>query len=126
MRISNNQLVPSILGVAAAFITFVTLTGQILPLIGGPRPALIALFIIGFAMCTTGGLKEVGANLSWASPLAIVGYILGAAVLLIFVGTLAGWKLPLIEDEFQAVEAVAIFIAVKFVIGTVGSFFHLL
>ncbi len=59
-------------------------------------------------------------------PLAIAGYLLGAAVLLVIVSVFTGWKLPLIQGETQAVAAVGGLILVKYLIGTAGFFLHLL
>jgi hypothetical protein len=75
------------------------------------------------AMCMS-GIGQVAASGRWGSPLAIAGYLLGAAILLIIFSVFAGWKLPLITGELQAVAAVGILIAVKYLIGTASFFFH--
>jgi len=123
MNITNDMLVPLALGLVIAGIAYATLAGKPLPLISGPRAALIAMLVIGMAMCST-GIGQVAASGRWASPLAIVGYLLGAAILVVIGAAFAGWKLPLIAGETQAVAAVAILIAVKFLIGTASSLFH--
>jgi hypothetical protein len=125
MSMTSSIIVPLFLGLLIAGIVFASQVGRSLPLIATPRASLIALLVVGMAMCM-GGIGQVGASGRWASPLAIVGYLLGAAILIIIVAGLAGWKLPLITDEKQAVASVGILIAVKFVIGTVGYFFRLL
>ncbi len=118
-------VLPIILGAVIAIIAYAALTGKQLPLVNGPRAALVAILIVGMAMCA-GGIGQVGASGRWASPLAILGYLLGAAILLVIVAGLAHWKLPLIADESGAVLASAALIGVKFAIGTLGYFFHLL
>jgi hypothetical protein len=125
MNVTQNILVPVFLGVVAAGIVYASLTGKQLPLIPGPRAALIALLVIGMAMCAP-GILQVSVSGRWASPLAIVGYLLGASILVMIVSTLCGWKLPLIQDETQAVAAIAVLMAVKFLIGTTSFFLHLL
>jgi len=123
MNIFNSVMVPLFLGVVVVGIVFAAFNGKTLPLIGSPRASLIALLIVGMAMCVS-GIGQVGASGRWASPLAIVGYLLGTTILIIIVSALAGWKLPLIVGETQAVAAVGILIAIKYLIGTASFFFH--
>ena len=123
MNTFTNVLMPLFLGVGVAVIVFAAIAGKMLPLIGSPRASLVALLVVGMAMCT-GGIGQVGASGGWGSPMAIVGYLLGATILIIIISVFAGWKLPLITGETQAVTAVGILIAVKFLIGTASFFFH--
>lgn len=123
MNIFTNLTVPMLLGLVVVGIVFAALTGKTLPLIGSPRASLIALLIVGMAMCVS-GIGQVGASGRWASPLAIVGYLLGTTILIIIVSALFGWKLPLIVGETQAIAAVGILIAMKYLIGTASFFFH--
>jgi hypothetical protein len=123
---TNSLILPLILGITAAVVVYAALSGKQLPLIGGPRAALIALLIIGMAMCTLGGIGEVGASGKWASPLAIVGYLLGAGILLVIASVFTGWKLPLVQSETQAVALVGGMMLVKYLIGTASHFLHLL
>ncbi|HSL45389.1 MAG TPA: hypothetical protein VK897_18290 [Anaerolineales bacterium] len=123
MNTFTNVLMPLFLGVVVAVIVFTTLAGKTLPLIGSPRASLVALLVVGMAMCM-GGIGQVGASGRWGSPMAIVGYLLGAAILLIIISAFAGWKLLLISGETQSVAAVGILIAVKYLIGTVSFLFH--
>jgi hypothetical protein len=125
MNVTTYIVTPLGLGLVAAVIVFASLTGRQLPLIGTPRAALIALLIIGMAMCT-GGIGQVSASGRWTSPLAILGYLLGAAILLVILSAFTGWKLPLINTETQAVAAVAALIATKTLIGTASYLMRLL
>jgi hypothetical protein len=123
MNTTSGIFVPLALGLVIAGIVYATLTGKQLPLISSPRAALIALLIVGLAMCSF-GIGQVGASGRWASPLAILGYLLGAAILVIILSAFTGWKLPMIAGETQAVVAVAILIAIKYLIGTASFIFH--
>ncbi len=125
MNTFSNLLMPLFLGVVVAGIVFAALIGKTLPLIGSPRASLVALLVVGMAMCV-GGIGQVGASGRWASPLAVIGYLLGATILMVIISAFAGWKLPLITGETQAVAAVGILIAIKYLIGTVSFFFHCL
>jgi hypothetical protein len=123
MNITHSLIIPLALGLVCAGIVYATLTGKSLPLISTPRAALIALLIIGMAACM-GGIGQVGASGHWTSPLAIAGYLLGAAILMVIASAFTGWKLPWINSETQSVAAVAVLMVVKFVIGTAGFFFR--
>ncbi len=118
-------IIPLVLGIAAAAIISAGLTGKALPLVSGAHGTIIALLIVGMAMCAF-GILQVSASGRWASPLAILGYLLGAVTLTVLISPLTGWKLPLIQSEMQAVAAAAGLMAVKFLIGTFSYFFHLL
>lgn len=123
MNSFSSLWLPLLLGVVVALIVFATIGGKSLPLINSPKAALIALLVVGMAMCT-GGIGQVGASGKWTSPLAIIGILLGILILVIIIAGLAGWKLPLITGQVQAVVAVGLLIVVKFLIGTTGYFFH--
>ncbi len=118
-------LVPLMLGILSAVIVYVSATGRPLPLVATPRAALIALLIVGMAACM-GGIGQTAASGRWASPLAILGYLLGAAILVVILSAFTGWKLPLIGSDSQAVIAVGALMVAKFVIGFAGFAFRLL
>jgi peptidoglycan/LPS O-acetylase OafA/YrhL len=88
-----------------------------LPLISGPRSALIALFILGFIMCAAGGLssKTERNGFSWLSPFVIIGMLLGAAAVYILYAGLSGRDLPLVSGEYGAFIALALVMALKLV-----------
>jgi hypothetical protein len=121
----QNALIPIVLGAIALGIIYTHQTGRMLPVISGPRATLIALFIVGFAMCAF-GIMQVAASGHWASPLAIVGYLLGAIILVVFISALTGRNLPFVHTDDQAVVAIALLMGVKFLIGTTSFFLHLL
>jgi hypothetical protein len=75
-------------------------------------------------MCAAGGIGQVGASGRWASPLAIVGYLLGVAILGVAISVFTGWKIPMIAGETQAVAVVGILTAIKYLIGTASFIFH--
>jgi peptidoglycan/LPS O-acetylase OafA/YrhL len=121
----QNVLIPFVLGAIAVVIIYTHQTGKVLPLISGPRATLVALFIVGFTMCAF-GIKQVSTSGHWASPMAIVGYLLGAIILVVFVSALMGRNLPFVQNDDQAVLAIALLMGVKFLIGMTSSFLHLL
>src|SRR5512147_2191646 len=109
LSVGNNLVLPLVLGILIAGVAYAVLTGKQLPLINGPRAGLVAILVLGLAMCM-GGIGQVGASGKWASPLAILGYLLGTAILVVIGGTLLRWKLPLITSETNAVLVTAVLI----------------
>ena len=115
---SANGLITLVLGLLAAALVFMVLTGRDVPLVGNGAGALLALGIIGIAMCTLGGIGTVQGTLGWTHPLTIIGSVLGVAALLVIVLPLLGVRLPLIADTRSAVLALAVIMLVK--VGLMG------
>jgi hypothetical protein len=99
----------------AAAVTFVGVTGKKVPLLSSVRVDIVLLVVLGMAICMQGGIGRVAAASAWAHPLSIIGYVLGAAILLITLAVFASWKLPLIHSEQQALLAIAILAGAKIV-----------
>jgi hypothetical protein len=91
----------------AAAVVFIGVTGKKVPLLSNVRVDIVLLVLIGMAICTQGGIGRVAALGTWTHPLAIIGYILGGAILLITVAVFAGWKLPFIQTDQQALFAIS-------------------
>ena len=110
-------ITPSIIVLAllAAAIPFIGVTGKKIPLLSNIRVDIILLVIIGMAICTQGGIGRVAATGQWSHPLSIIGYILGGLILLITLAVFAGWKLPYIQNDQQALLAIAILAGLKVV-----------
>jgi hypothetical protein len=106
---------PSILVLAllAAMVVFVGVTGKKIPLLSSVRVDIVLLVILGMAICSQGGIGRIAAAGTWSHPLAVVGYILGGLILLITLAIFAGWKLPYIQNDQQALLAIAILACVK-------------
>jgi hypothetical protein len=121
MQTGTALILPLILGAVCALIVYTTLTGKPLLFITTPKAGLIALLVVGMAMCT-GGIGQVAASGKWVSPMAFAGYLLGLAILVVFFAGLTGWKLPLVQNINQAVAAIAALMLVKFVIATLNFF----
>lgn len=96
-----------------AGIVFAFATGRRLPLIGSARGTMIAVLVLGFAMCTIGGSGRIAATGEWTHPLSILGILLGVAIFVIGLGTVFGLKLPFIRTEAQAVMIAAALVLVK-------------
>jgi len=129
---STNGIITLALGLLAAALVFMVLTGRDVPIVGNGAGALLALGIIGIAMCTLGGIGTVQGTLGgigtvqgtlgWTHPLTIVGSILGVAALLVVVLPLLGVHFPLVPDTRSAVLALAVIMLVKVGLMGVGRF----
>ena len=115
---STNGLITLVLGVLAAGLVFMVLTGRDVPIVGNGAGALLALGLIGLAMCTLGGIGTVQSTLGWTHPLTIIGSILGVAAVLVVALPLFSVRLPLVADTRSAVLALAVIMLVK--VGLMG------
>ena len=108
---------PAILILAAlvVVVTVLALRGNSLPLLANPKVSVAVVLVLGFAMCAQGGLGYVGAAGQWTHPLAIVGAILGAAILVVAGAAFLGFKLPLIPGPAQGLIAMVALIGAKVV-----------
>ena len=118
MTSSTNGIITFVLGLLAAGLVFLILTGRDVPIVGNGAGALLALGVIGIAMCTMSGIGSVQGSLGWTHPLTIVGSILGVAAVLVVVLPLLGIYLPMMPDTRSAVLALAVIMLVK--VGMMG------
>lgn len=116
-----SHLIPAVLGVVAAIVIFFVLTNRPLPLITTDRAALIVLVIIGFMMCTIGGSGKAFSTYGWASPVTIIGSVLGLLVLLLVGARLVNINLPLIVDDRAAFVAIAVIGVAKVIINAAAA-----
>jgi hypothetical protein len=124
MNILFNLVMPLLLGIAIVVIIYVVLTGRQLPLISTPGDGLIAVLVLGMIMCAP-GIGKVSTTGHWFTPFGILGTLLGVAILLVFIGSVAGWRLPFVAGEKQSLLAMGVLIGVKFLIGTAAHLLHL-
>jgi len=108
-------ITPGILLLALLFaaVVFIGATGKKVPLLSNVRLDIILLVIIGMSICTQGGIGRIAATGQWSHPLSIIGYVLGGLILLITLAVFVGWKLPFIQNDQQALIAVAMLAGFK-------------
>ena len=109
-------------GLVAVLLLFVTLTGRKIPIFTEERFAVMILVLIGMAACAN-GIGRVAAEGAWLHPLAILGYLLGAVILVIGVSALFGFKMPLIVDSRQAIVVTALLGTGKLLVSVVHRLF---
>jgi len=110
-------ITPSVLVLAllAAVVVFIGVTGKKVPVLSSVRVDIILLVILGMSICTQAGIGRIAATGEWSRPLAILGYILGATILIIATSVFVGWKLPFIQNDQQALIAIAVLAGLKIV-----------
>jgi len=110
-------ITPTIIGLAILFATvaFIGVTGKRVPLLSNVRVDIILLVIIGMTICSQGGIGRIAATGQWSHPLSMIGYLLGGLVLLVTLAVFVGWKLPFIQNDQQALLAIAILASLKVV-----------
>jgi hypothetical protein len=111
-----------VLGLLAAAVLILGLMGTNLPLLSNLRVDIILLVVLGMAICALGGIGRVAAQNAWSHPLSILGYMLGGLILLVTAAVFFGWKPPFIQDDRQALVAIAILAVAK----VVDSVLHVL
>ncbi len=102
-----------ILAALAGAVLFITLKGIKFPLLSNPKVALGVLIILGMTICSQGGIGRVAAVGNWTHPQAILGYVLGTAILLVAVSIFFNFKLPFITSQQQAFMIVVALMGVK-------------
>jgi hypothetical protein len=110
-------ITPTILLLAVLFavVAVIGATGRKVPVLSNTRVDIVLLVILGIAICTQGGIGRIAATGQWAHPQAIIGYVLGASILLIAAAVFVGWKLPFIQNDQKALIAIAFLVGLKVV-----------
>ena len=108
-------ITPSVLVLAllAAAVVFIGATGKKVPILSNIRVDIILLVILGLMICTQAGIGRIAATGEWSHPLSIVGYVLGGTILLVALSVFVGWKLPFIQNDQQALIAIAVLVGLK-------------
>lgn len=102
-----------VLALLAAAVVFIGATGKKVPVLSNVRVDIVLLVLLGMSICTQAGIGRIAATGQWSHPLAIVGYILGGTILLVAASVFVGWKLPFIQNDQQALIAIAILASLK-------------
>lgn len=104
-----------LLALLAATVVFIGATGKKVPLLSNVRLDIILLVILGLSICTQAGIGRIAATGQWSHPLAIVGYVLGATILIVATSVFLGWKLPFLQNDQQALITIAVLAGLKIV-----------
>ena len=97
----------------AAGVFMIGISNWKIPLLSNVRVDIILLVILGMAICSQGGIGRVAAAQEWLHVQSILGYLLGGLILLVTLAVIAGWKLPLVQTDQQALLAIGILAGLK-------------
>lgn len=103
-----------VLAVLSAVIVFIALRGTAIPLFSNLKISLVIFLLFGMAMCTQ-GIGRVATAGQWTHPLSIVGYLLGALMLVLSLNVFFNLRMPLISTPQQAFLGIAILLVAKLV-----------
>lgn len=104
-----------VMGIVIAAVSVITLTGARVPLLSNLRLSLVVVLVLGMAMCAQGGIGPVATAKLWGHPQAIVGYVLGALILIYAAAAFFSFKLPFSADSARAFLIVVVLIGLKVV-----------
>jgi hypothetical protein len=119
----ETNLVVIVLGILAALLIFAVLTGRKVPILSTDRAVLLALVVIGLIMCTQGGIGRVSASGTWLHPLSILGYLLGAVIVVIGIAALFGKQIPPLTSYHQSFTVVSVIAVAKVILTTIHRLF---
>jgi hypothetical protein len=102
-----------ILATLAGAVLFITLKGVKLPLLSNSKVALGVLTVLGMSICAQGGIGRIAAVGNWTHPQAILGYILGTAILVVAASIFFNFKLPFITSQQKALVIFAALVGTK-------------
>ena len=108
-----------LLGVAAVALVVLVLTGRKVPVLHTDRAALLGLVVIGMAICALAGIGPMSATRAWMHPLSIVGYLLGAVIIIIGVAAVFGKQIPPLTSYHQAFIVVVGISVLKIILTTI-------
>lgn len=115
MTMMGNTFTTVLLGILAVLLVGLTLYGKKIPFVTSEKAALFWLVMLGMAMCTR-GIGRVAATGQWAHPLAILAYIIGAAILIIGITLWLGKPISIITTPRQALIAITLLGGAKMIV----------
>jgi hypothetical protein len=98
--IQPGTFVATFIGLVIAGIVWATMSNTPIPLLGSDRAALVAVVVLGFAMCVTSGLGSTATELP-TGPLSMVAAISGILTLVVLGAVIFGWTAVI--DPFAGV-----------------------
>ncbi len=113
------NLLVIVLGLLIAFLVFMALTGRKVSLLSSDRAVLVAIVVVGMFLCSRAGIGRVAAVGAWWHPLSIMGYVLGAVIILIGIAALFGRNIPPLVSYYQSIAAVAGIAVIKVILSTI-------
>jgi hypothetical protein len=102
-----------VLALLAVVVIYVTIKDMSLPLLSNLKMNLAILLILGMIVCAQGGIGRIAANGEWSHPLSILGYLLGASILILSAVVFFNISLPFLTSQQQAFLIIAVLMGLK-------------
>lgn len=119
----QNHTLSIILGILAGGLTLGNLSGWPIPLAGDNRTALIALGFLGMALCSQ-GIGRIAEDHRWKHPISLLGIVIGAINMILWINRLLGFSLPYASTDSQAILTMGVLMGSKFILARSYAFFR--
>ena len=119
-RLNKGSLPHTVLALVAALIFIAVLTGLNEGWGIADSVAFWTLFSVGFVLCAVGPLGQ-GATYGWWNPLHIIGYVVGAVILLLGAGMLFDITVPGVSTVQTSIWILAGLMVVKGMVVACGK-----
>jgi hypothetical protein len=116
-----SEIAVAVFGFLAVVLVLAVAGDYELPIASHAPTAIIALALLGVALCLTGGIPFVLRKHGSMTYEVMAGMILGVVALLVLGCRLFGYHLPFIESDEAAFNALAILIMIKVVIAVLPA-----
>lgn len=111
----QNHFLSITLGILAAFVVFGNQAGLNLPLMNNEHTALVTLGFLGIVLCAQ-GIGRIMEDKRWTHPISLLGVLIGAAILILWIGRLLNFQLPFAATDQQAILTVGALMGGKFIL----------
>lgn len=108
----QNHAISIVLGLFTALLILANQLGWQLPLLTNDHATLIVVGVLGMALCSQ-GIGRIAEDKKWLHPISLMGMVVGAAILAVWVGRLFGASLPFAATDSQAILTMGILMGVK-------------
>ena len=120
----QNHLLSILLGALAGFILFANQIGMQFPMIANDRTSLIALGFIGMVLCSQ-GIGRIAEDSRWTHPISLLGMLIGALIMILWIGRLFNFDLPYASSDSQAILTMGVLMGAKFLLARSYAFFRI-
>ena len=108
----QSHIASILLGLIVASLIASNQLGWDLLFTGNDRATLIAVGVFGMLACGQ-GIGRIAEGKRWLHPITLLGMLIGAATLIVFVGRLFNFALPFAESDSQAILTLGVLMGAK-------------
>ena len=120
---NQNHTFSIVLGSLTGILVIANLSGWPIPLAANDRTALITLGFLGMALCSQ-GIGRIAEDKRWTHPISLLGMLIGALILVLWIGRLFNFELPYASTDSQAILTIGVLMGTKFLLARSYAFFR--